>query len=188
MKRPGTGRQGMGRLGMERLAMKRLGMQRLATAIVLSGFTVLCVAQTGPAAQARPNFSGTWKLNLTKSDLGRMAPTSETDTITQTADEFKVEAVSVTERGNRDTTYSVKLDGTDTPNPPTADSPFQIVSSKAEWQGASLVVTQTTSFQDSKGTLTSTYTLSADGKTLTKATHIVFSQGAFDSKAVYDKA
>ena len=88
-------------------------------------------------------------------------------------------------------TFSARLDGTDTPlaaDAFPADSPFRILTSKAEWQGASLVITQTTSFQDSKGTLVSTYTLSDDGKTLTRATHIVFDQGAFDSKSVYDKA
>ena len=30
-------------------------------------------------AQAKSDFSGTWKLNLTKSTLGQFAPTSETD-------------------------------------------------------------------------------------------------------------
>jgi hypothetical protein len=36
--------------------------------------------------------------------------------------------------------------------------------------------------------LKSTYTLSDDGKVLTKATHVTFDQGDFDSKSVYDKA
>ena len=49
------------------------------------------------------------------------------------------------------------------------------------------MITQTTSFQDSKGTMTATYTLSDDGKTLTKATHADFNGNAFDSKSVCDK-
>jgi hypothetical protein len=128
-------------------------MKRLATVIALAGFAALCVAQSTTAGQVKPNFAGTWKLNLAKSDLGQMAPTSETDTITQTADVFKIEVVSASQMGNRDTTYSAKLDGTDTPNPAAADSPFQITSTKAAWQGSSLVITQITSFQDNKGTL-----------------------------------
>jgi hypothetical protein len=62
------------------------------------------------------------------------------------------------------------------------------LNSKAEWIGSSLAITQTTSFQGSKGTVISTYTLSEDGKTLSKATHMATDQGAFDSKSVYDKA
>ncbi len=161
---------------------------RLGMAMLFAALTAVVVAQVSTAAPAKPNFSGTWKLNLAKSDLGQMSPTSETDTIAQAADTLTVAVAAVSERGDRNTTYTVKLDGTDTPNQAPADSPFKILSSKAEWQGSSLVVTQTTSFQDSNGTLTSTFTLSDDGKTLTKATHIVFDQGEFDSKSVYDKA
>ncbi len=161
---------------------------RLGMAMVLAALTAVCVAQVAAPGQAKPNFAGTWKLNLAKSDLGQMVPTSETDTIAQTADAVTVAVASVSERGNRNTAYTVKLDGSDTPNQTPTDSPFKILSSKAEWQGSSLVITQTTSFQDSKGTVQSTYSLSDDGKTLTKSTHVVFDQGAFDSKSVYDKA
>jgi hypothetical protein len=160
----------------------------LAVLIVLASLAATATAQT--AALAKPNFAGSWKLNLQKSDLGQMAPTSETDVITQTADEIKVAIASEREQGNMSFSFAAKLDGTDTPlaaDAFPAESPFKILTSKAEWKGSSLVITQTTSFQDSKGTLTSTFTLSDDGKTLTKATHIVFDQGAFDSKSVYDK-
>jgi hypothetical protein len=159
--------------------------RRFALVVMLAGFVGAGVAQT-----AKPNFAGTWKLNLTKSDLGQMAPTSETDTITQTADTMTVATVSDREMGKMSFTVPVKLDGTDTPVPADAfpaDSMFRLLSSKAEWAGSSLVITQTTSFQDTKGTLKSTFTLSDDGKTLTKTTHIKFDQGEFDSKSVYDK-
>jgi hypothetical protein len=155
--------------------------------MIFAALATVGIAQSN--AQTKPSFAGTWKLNVQKSDLGQMAPDSETDTIAQTADEVKITIASA---GQMSLTYtfSAKLDGTDTPiaaDAFPADTPFRIVTSKAEWQGNSLVITQTTSFQDSKGTLTSTYALSDDGKVLTKTTHIVFDQGAFDSKSVYDK-
>ena len=162
--------------------------RRLAIFTVLAGLATVCIAQT--TDQAKPTLAGTWKLNLQKSDLGQMAPESETYTIAQTSDEVKITIASA---GQFPINYSfsAKLDGTDTPlaaDAFPADSPFKILSSKAEWQGTSLVITQTTSFQDAKGTLKSTYTLSGDGKVLTKATHITFDQNAFDAKSVYDKA
>jgi len=163
--------------------------RRLAIAMVFAALTVTGVAQTVP--QAKPNFAGTWNLNLQKSDLGQMAPNSETYTIAQTADEIKVAIASDSQFGKLNYSFPAKLDGTDTPAPANAfpsDSPFLILTSKAEWKDNALVITQTTTFQDAKGTLVSTYTLSDDGKTLTKSTHIKFDQGEFDSKSVYDKA
>jgi hypothetical protein len=162
--------------------------RKFVGAIVLVSLAVTGVAPAG--AQAKPNFAGSWKLSLQKSEIGPMAPTSETDTIAQTADEIKVTIASVREQGNINYNYAAKLDGTATPVAPDAFPPgamFKILSSKAAWVGSSLVISQTTSFQDSKGTLQSTFTLSEDGKTLTKTTHIKFDQGEFDSKSVYDK-
>jgi len=109
----------------------------------------------------------------------------------QTGDQIKVTTASDSQFGKLTYSFTAKLDGTDTPAAATdfpSDAPFQILTSKAEWKDNSLIVTQNTSFQDAKGTLASTYTISADGKTLTKATHIKFDQGEFDSKSVYDKA
>jgi hypothetical protein len=160
----------------------------LIVAAVLAGFAALGAASAH--GQATPNFAGSWKLNLQKSDLGQMAPTSETDTISQTADEVKMAIASVREQGGINYTYTAKLDGTETPvasDAFPANAMFRILSSKASWAGTSLVITQTTSFQDTKGTLQSTFTLSDDGKTLTKTTHVKFDQGEFDSKSVYDK-
>ena len=162
--------------------------RRFAVVVMLAGFVGAGVAQ-GPAV--KPNFAGTWKLNLAKSDLGQMAPTSETDTITQTADVVKVTIAADREQGKMTYSFPVKLDGTDTAVPADAfpaDSMFKLLNSKAEWVGSSLVITQTSSFQDAQGTLKSTFTLSDDGKTLTKVVHFKFDQGEFDSKSVYDKA
>ncbi len=167
--------------------MKRM----LSGLIVVAGLASGCLAQAPSGDAAKPNFAGTWKLNVTKSDAGQMTPASETDTISQTADEIKVAIVADREQGKMAYSFPVKLDGTETPVPADAfpaDSVFKLTSSKAEWVSGSLVITQTTNFQDTKGTLKSTFTLSADGKTLTKTTHITFDQGDFDSKTVYDKA
>ncbi|HEY4380380.1 MAG TPA: hypothetical protein VGN01_08555 [Acidobacteriaceae bacterium] len=163
--------------------------RRLALAMMFGAIATLAIAQT--AAPAKPNFAGTWKLNLQKSDLGQIAPDKETYTVTQSDAELTVAIASEGQFGKMNYSFSAKLDGTDTPvaaDAFPADSPFRILTSKAEWQGSSLVVTQTSSFQDSKGMLTSTYTLSDDGKVLTKATHIKFDQGEFDAKSVYDKS
>ena len=107
---------------------------RLVVGMVFATVAALGVAQTAP--QAKPNLSGTWKLNLQKSDLGQMAPDSETYTVTQTAGEIKI-AIATAGQFALNYTFSAKLDGTDTPiaaDAFPADSPFKIVTSKAEWK------------------------------------------------------
>jgi hypothetical protein len=150
-----------------------------------------CIPQIA-FAQAKPNFAGTWTMNMDKSDLGQIPkPKSQIETITQTADAITIAiAADRNEMGKQNYTFSAKLDGSETPFPADAfpaDSPFKILSSKAEWQGSSLVITQKTSFQDMAGTLKTTYTLSSDGKVLTSATHITFGDAEVDAKTVYDK-
>lgn len=163
--------------------------RRLAITTVLAAFVAVSSAQ--PAPTPRPNFAGTWKLNLEKSDLPDMLrPNSETDTVAQTGDLVKVSIVSDSQMGKLAYSFAAKLDGTDTPAatddfPP--DSVFKILSSQAAWQGSSLVITQKSSFQDAVGTVTLTFTISDDGKVLTKSTHISFDLGELDAKSVYDK-
>ena len=166
-------------------------MKRMLSAVVVLAGVMSCMPQIG-LAQAKPNFAGTWTLNIDKSDLGQMPkPKSQVETITQTADAITIAvAADRNEMGKQNYTFSAKLDGSETPFPADAfppESPFKILSSKAEWQGSALVITQKTSFQDTEGTLRTTYTLSEYGKVLTSATHITFGDAGFDAKTVYDK-
>ena len=166
-------------------------MKRMLSAVMVLAGTMSCMPQ-GALAQVKPNFAGTWTMNLQKSDLGQMPPPkSQVETITQTADAITIAvAADRNEMGKQNYTFSAKLDGSETPFPADAfppESPFKILSSKAEWQGSALVITQKTSFQDATGTLKTTYTLSADGKVLTSATHITFGDAEFDTKSLFDK-
>ena len=171
----------------------------LSIAILLAGLVIGGQAQTAPVASAaqttpaaKPNLSGTWKLNLEKSDFGDMhGPVSETDTLTQAGDDLKIGVASETDQGKLNYEYSFKTDGTDTIIPDgtmPADSPLKILSSKGEWQGGLLVVTQKITFGEYSLTTKATYTLSPDGKTLTKALHVETDNGAIDFRSVYEKA
>jgi hypothetical protein len=162
--------------------------------LAILAFAALAVpmsqAQTA-AATSTPDLSGSWKINIAKSDFGQAPPpTTQTEVITQSGNTITFAIARESQFGKQNYTFSVKADGTETPFPSDAlpaDSPFKILSSSAAWQGPSLVVTQKTSFQDNPGSTKATYTLSPDGKQLTKDTQITFSQGEFETKAVYDK-
>src|SRR6266571_3218363 len=65
-------------------------------------------------AQTKPNFTGTWKLNVGKSDFGPVAgPSSRTDVITHTADAIKDEVASEGDQGKVNYTINMKTDGTE---------------------------------------------------------------------------
>jgi hypothetical protein len=170
----------------------------LSIALLVAGLAIGGQAQTAAVnptnaavSSAKPNLSGTWKLNLEKSDFGDMqGPVSETDTLTLAGDDLKIAIASETEQGKLNYEYSLKTDGTDTPVPAgtmPAESPLQILSSKGEWQDSLLVVTQKITYGEYSLTTKATYTLSADGKTLTKALHVETDNGALDFRSVYEK-
>ncbi len=142
-------------------------------------------------ATASPNLTGTWNLNLAKSDYDQVPPpSSEILIFTQTGSAFTVATASDNERGKEVYTLSFTTDGAETPTPKGTFSDtatLQYLSTRSEWKGASLVVTQKILYESAPGTLKSTFTLSADGKTLTRAMHISVDQGEFDTTSVYEK-
>ncbi len=164
-------------------------MRKLVAASVL--LASVAAAQTRPQSPSHPNLSGMWKLNAAASDFGPAPPPiRQSEKITQGGDEFAIEIDL--ERAETKQHYTLRFRAGDEPMPLAAgsfpeDAPFRIVSVKGEWQARTLVVTEKVSFQGSDGTLTARYTLSADGKTLDKQTHVSMSVGEFDTRTVYDK-
>ncbi len=141
---------------------------------------VMALAVTGVAfAQAKPDFSGTWTLDPSKSDqmggggMGR-GPGGPM-TIKQTATEVVVERTM----GGEPVTQTYKLDGTESVNTVRQMQ----AKSKASIEGGKLVIK--TTMETPNGTMesTGTYTLSADGKELTVLN--VSARG--ERKAVYTK-
>jgi len=148
-------------------------------------------ASSGAAAMihtggAQPNLSGTWKLDPAQSKFGQMQPpASQVDTITQDGPSIKI---AVDQKGGMmgDTAYTESLttDGQSATWPGMGGSQ---VTGTAQWDGSALVVDSKTSFQGSDVKIKDTYTLSADGNTLTDVTHVESGMGNFDLTSVYTK-
>lgn len=165
-----------------------------AVGAALSGPLVFAQAPAPASAQAiavHPNFTGTWSLDLAKSNYDQVPPpVNETLAFTQTDSHFTVTVTSDSDRGKENYTLPFSADGTDTPTPNDtfADTAtLRILSSKGEWQGSSLIFTEKITYQGSAGTLKSTFTLSPDGKTLNRTMHISVDQGEFDTTSVYER-
>ncbi len=135
---------------------------------------------------AHPDLSGTWNLDIAKSNFGQgQPPASEVETITESGDSVKiVDAQKGGMMGDTNTTVSLTTDG----QPSSwAGMGNTKVTGTAHWDGDKLVVDGKTDFQGSPVTITQTYSLSPDGKTLTEVLHAQTGMGNFDSTSVYDK-
>jgi hypothetical protein len=148
------------------------------------------VAAPRAAAQAHPDFSGTWKINVTKSDPmggrpGGQAPDMSqlTLTVTQTGDSVVIFQTGL----GPDRTLVHYLDGRESTNA----GPRGTMRSTSHWEGATLVtegtVTANTQMGEMQFTTREVRELSADGKTLTVNTTTETPRGTMTRKAVFEK-
>jgi hypothetical protein len=154
----------------------------MAHRVILS-FALLAAAAAA-FAQTKPDFTGTWKLNVAKSDFGPLpGPDSRTDTIVQTAADFKDSIVATGAQGNQAYTITYTLDGKESINRPGGME----LHSTANIEGATLVVNTKLKFQDNDVEVHAVWSLSPDGKTLTSANHLTSPMGEADQKFVFEK-
>jgi hypothetical protein len=162
--------------------------------------TLLASVALQPAlAQGKAtDFSGTWKMNMEKSDpmmggrggggggggggMGGMMMGATT--ITQSATELVVS----TAMGDQTRKVTYALDGKESVNPGMRGGETK---SKAHWDGKSLVIESTSTFNGPNGEMTVTSkevrTLSDDGKTMTVVTTRNTANGEQTRKTVYDR-
>jgi hypothetical protein len=150
----------------------------------IPGILVVAAFAAGAAAQSKTNFSGTWKLNTSKSDFGMIpGPTSRTDVIDHKDSSLKVSVTAEGAQGKQQYTVNYTTDGKEAVN----SLPGREMKSTLSWQGKSLVVDTKLKFQGNDVTVKSTWTLSEDGKTLTQNAHLASAMGETDQKLVFEK-
>ncbi len=139
---------------------------------------------TPPAASgARPDFSGTWKLNVAKSDFGPIpGPETQTETITQGDSSLKIAIKETGPQGDRDYVLNMTMDGKENVNNPGVE-----MKSTTAFEGSALIINTKLNFQGNDIGIKDTVTLSVDGKTLTMNRHLNSPMGELDQKFVYDK-
>ncbi len=136
-------------------------------------------------AQGKTDFSGTWKLNVAKSDFGPIpTPDSRTDVIEQTADGLKETVAQKGEQGDMAYTMNLKFDGSEVVNKGPGDRDFH---NTAQWDGPALVVGSKFEWDGNPIESKSHWTLSDDRNTLTQNVHASSSQGEIDLKYVFER-
>ncbi|MGD0365159.1 MAG: hypothetical protein ABSC93_30115 [Bryobacteraceae bacterium] len=135
-------------------------------------------------AQAKSDYSGTWKANTTKSDFGPLPPP---DTMVEKiAHEDPSLKINVAQTGGSgDATYDMiyTTDGKECVNHPGGNE-FKTI---LKWDGDDLTAETKGSYEGTDFTAKDRWTLADGGKTLTVTRHISTSMGEFDQKLVLEK-
>jgi hypothetical protein len=140
------------------------------------------------AAQSKPNFSGTWKMNASKSDFGPLPPTnSRTDVIEHNDPALKIATTADTAQGSVSFNTNYTTDGKEVVNKRDTPAGAQEIKSTLAWEGSKLVVNSKLKISDQDITLKAVWSLSDDGKTLTQNVHFTAQMGEADQTLVFEK-
>jgi hypothetical protein len=135
-------------------------------------------------APAKPNYTGDWKMNVSKSSFGEMpAPSSMTSKINHDEPNLHTASKSSSDQGDFEFTAAYTTDGKECTNE-IMGSPMK---STVKWEGDVLVINSDVKFGDNDLTIIDRWTLSEDGKTLTIARNFKSAMGEFQQKLVMEK-
>jgi hypothetical protein len=142
----------------------------------------LASQQKKPAA--KPNFSGTWKVNIEKSTFDP-SPTPKSLTYKIEHQELALKLTSTRVDDEAEDTVVLKLttDGQETMNVVRGID----VKSKITWEGDVLVIQSVSTVEGANYELKDRWSISEDGKTITWLRHYLSAQGEADAKYILEK-
>ncbi len=154
------------------------------TVSLFVAFCWLAGAAATLSAADKPDYSGDWKLNVQKSEVGPMSPASMTEKIDHKDPDLKV-VTAATGGPQGDVSYQAKYttDGKECSN----EFGGMQAKSTVSWDGSSLTFSTKMNAGDADVVIKGKWTLSADGKTLTQSAHVTTPQGEFDMAYVFEK-
>lgn len=151
------------------------------TWLVLALGAVLGLAVQGAD---KPDFTGSWKLNVSKSELGQMPPPDKYELkVDHKEPEVKTETTMVGQMGEWKMSAVYKTDGTETVNKMGPNDS----KSTAKWDGKILNIATKASWDGNAMEILGKWSLSEDGKSLSMEQTMRSDQGEFTFKWVMDK-
>jgi hypothetical protein len=162
--------------------MRDANKQAAWTAIFLALGLAAALILVG--AEGKPNFSGEWKLNLSKSEFGPFpAPNSRTDKIDHKDPNLKINTTSSGQQGEISVDLAYTTDGKESTNTIRGNP----VKSTVKWEGGALLIDSKGTFGGNDVQIKDKWTLSEDGKTLTINRHFTSQMGEADQKQMLEK-
>ncbi|SRR5258706_8830452 len=136
------------------------------------------------ADDARPNFSGEWKMNAEKSSFGQLpAPLAYHRHIDHKDPIIRMVARQSTQMGEQTVVSTMRTDGVQTTNPSRTGDTKTI----GRWQGRDLELTTTKQVEGGEAVTRETWSLSAEGRALTSNTSLRTPRGEFEVRVVFEK-
>ncbi len=152
--------------------------------IVLAALAVMMSA----AAADKPDFTGTWKLDASKSEFGKMPAPDKMERVIEHQDPaIKVKTTQSTPNGDRTTDTAYTLDGKEQKQ----ETPRGVILYTPRWEGNVVVIDSKRSMnvqgQQVEITGVERWSISEDGKTMTVDSKMVAPMGELTMKAVFVK-
>jgi hypothetical protein len=153
--------------------MKSLNCRQLVATLILGCCTFAAAAQT------KPNLTGTWKVNLSKSKLTNEGLLNLVERFEQQGSTLRESLTTTKSTGTSTVNYSYSLDGKEIVNLIEGDK----VRTTAKWDGSALVL----EWNDEGGTFKRQFTLSDNGNTLTVTAHDASADGETNDLLVLER-
>ena len=145
---------------------------------------ILLIFASLSVAANRPNFSGDWKMNPDKSQFGQLPrPVEYERKIDQKDAVIHMSVRQVTQTGDQTVNLTLRTDGRETSNV----SPTGEAKTTGRWIGRDLQLTTTRQVEGGEAVSQDTWSLSADGKTLTCVTLMKTPRGNIEVRMVLDR-
>jgi hypothetical protein len=172
-------------------------MKAILFSLCLLACAAAAAAVDGKEGKARPDFSGTWELDRSKSEFGLFEdrPLAKSDaTLVVTHREPELKFVRTLRLNGREETreFTYYTDGRGESNPGSFGS--GVLNSKTRWDGERVTAHAKTTWPARDGRpevvleTTQTWQLSSGGRALTHRTRIVNGESAEEVKLVYRRA
>jgi len=158
------------------------------TKFVATAAAILLLAGAGRAQNATPNLSGTWSIDLAKSDFG---PAPPPDSVVMVID-HKEPTIKVTNtqkgaQGESVNERTLTTDGKQSTSKLQTPAGEQELKSTAKWSGRTLAIESAMDVQGMTIGLSDSWELSDDGKVITIVRSIKTPQGDFGTRMVFNK-
>ena len=149
---------------------------------------LLLLSVPNTAQDAKPDLSGTWNLDVAKSDFaGAPAPDSIVHVIEHKDPNLKITTTQKGQQGELTNTRNLTTDGKESVNKMRTMAGEQDVKSTTTWNGSKLANAFKLDIQGSPIDISETWELSEGGKVLSIARDIQTPQGPFHQVYVFKK-
>ena len=156
--------------------------------LVASSLILVLAAVSALAQDAKPNFSGTWNMDLSKSDFGPVpAPDSLVAVIEHKEPSVKITTTQKGQQGEIVNERILTTDGKENTNKMRMMGGEQEIKSTSKWNGKKLTTAFKLDVQGAPVEFNDAWELSDDGKVMTIVRDIKTPQGDFTTKTVFSK-